>query len=217
MTRIIKHDLLHNQVYSVLIEMIMKGEFQPGDKLVETKIAKELEVSRGTLREALQMILKDGLIYKEDKNMYIYNPEKKDIFDLYECRKSLESLAAKLAAENITKEQLALLGEIIEKSKEANEKKEYKTLTKLNQQFHDLIDEASHNEHLIQICGLIKNKTLFIRNHVLQAHITDYQDYVADHEKIFLAIKSGDAEDAYELMNHHINRSFIEIKKSINK
>lgn len=217
MTRIIKHDLLHNQVYSVLIEMIMKGEFQPGDKLVETKIAKELEVSRGTLREALQMILKDGLIYKEDKNMYIYNPEKKDIFDLYECRKSLESLAAKLAAENITKEQLALLGEIIEKSKEANENKEYKTLTKLNQQFHDLIDEASHNEHLIQICGLIKNKTLFIRNHVLQAHITDYQDYVADHEKIFLAIKSGDAENAYELMNHHINRSFIEIKKSINK
>lgn len=215
MNKIKKHDLLHNQVYSVLIDMIMKGEFQPGEKLVETRIAKELEVSRGTLREALQMLLKDGLISKEDKNMCIYNPEKEDIFDLYECRKSLESLAAKLAAENITKEQLELLEENIEKSKEADIEKEHKALTKLNQQFHDLIDEASHNQHLIQISSLIKNKTLFIRNHVLHAHITDYQDYVLDHEEIFLAIKNGEAENAYALMNHHINRSFEKIKQSI--
>jgi len=216
MNKIIKSDLLHNQVYSVLIEMIMKGEFQPGEKLVETRIAKNLEVSRGTIREALQMLIKDGLVIKDDKNMFIYNPEQKDVIDLYVCRKSLESTAAKLAAENITKEQLEILEEVVEKSKQADAEKDRKALTKLNQQFHDLIDQASDNEHLIQICGLIKNKTLFIRNHVLQAHISDYQDYVLDHEKIFLAIKAGDAENAYALMYHHIDRSFEEIKKSLN-
>src|SRR5690554_5895330 len=102
MHKIIKSDLLHNQVYSVLFDMIMKGELEPAEKLVETRIAKELEVSRGTLREALQMLIKDGLVIKEDKNMYIYNPDQKDVIDLYVCRKSLESTAAQLAAENIT-------------------------------------------------------------------------------------------------------------------
>ena len=118
MKEIQKTELLHNQVYHILKGMIIdSGEYQPGERLVETRVAEKIGVSRGTIREAFQMLLKDYLLVRNGKAISVYNPSVQDIIDVYQCRISLESLAVKLATQNITDEELSKLAEVINDSK----------------------------------------------------------------------------------------------------
>lgn len=117
MREIQKTEPLHSQVYAILKTMIMERDFAPGERLVETKVAVQLGVSRGTVREAFQMSLKDGLLTRNNNVISVYNPTVQDIVDVYECRKSLESLAVKLATSHITDDQLKRLGIVLKESK----------------------------------------------------------------------------------------------------
>ncbi|MCK6257358.1 GntR family transcriptional regulator [Fictibacillus sp. KIGAM418] len=216
MREIQKTELLHSQVYTILKAMIMESEFQPGERLVETKVALQLGVSRGTVREAFQMLLKDGLLTRDNNVIFVYNPSVQDIVDVYECRKSLESLAVKLATTHIQDEQLNQLGFVLEESKKAVKRNDTQTLTNLNQEFHDIIDLASHNKQLIQLCEVIKTKTLYIRNNVLKNHFKNFSDFVDDHERIYLAIKERKASKAEQEMITHIEKSFETIQNALN-
>ncbi|MCQ6267905.1 GntR family transcriptional regulator [Fictibacillus sp. WQ 8-8] len=216
MREIQKTELLHSQVYTILKAMIMESEFQPGERLVETKVALQLGVSRGTVREAFQMLLKDGLLTRDNNVIFVYNPSVQDIVDVYECRKSLESLAVKLATTHIQDEQLNQLGFVLEESKKAVKRNDTQTLTNLNQEFHDIIDLASHNKQLIQLCEVIKTKTLYIRNNVLKNHFKNFSDFVDDHERIYLAIKGRKASKAEQEMITHIEKSFETIQNALN-
>lgn len=213
--KIQKTELLHNQVYQILKDMIMNGKYQPGERLVETKVAENIGVSRGTVREALQMLLKDELLVRNDKTIYVYNPSIRDIFEVYECRKSLESLAAKLATLHITDEQLKKLNEVVQESKVALRTNDTHLLTNLNQEFHDLIDLASNNKQLIQLCAMIKTKSQFIRNSYLKKHFKNFTDFVDDHERILNAINKKDPIKAEEGMRTHIQKSLETITKSL--
>ncbi|SDN05035.1 DNA-binding transcriptional regulator, GntR family [Fictibacillus solisalsi] len=215
MREIQKTELLHSQVYTILKTMIMERDFAPGERLVETKVAVQLGVSRGTVREAFQMLLKDGLLTRNNNVISVYNPTVQDIVDVYQCRESLESLAVKLATFHITDDQLKRLGTVLKESKKAVNENNTQTLTNLNQEFHDLIDIASHNQQLIQLCDVIKTKTLYIRNNVLKNHFKNFSDFVDDHERIYLAIKDHDAQKAENEMKTHIEKSFKTIQSAL--
>jgi DNA-binding GntR family transcriptional regulator len=215
MKEIQKNELLHNQVYQILKGMIIDGEYEPGERLVETRVAVSIGVSRGTIREAFQMLLKDSLLVRNDKVISVYNPSMKDIIDVYQCRISLESLAVKLATENISEEQLNRLVEVIEESKMAVKENDTKKLTNLNQEFHDIIDVASNNQQLIQLCDVIKTKILYIRNSILKVHFKSFSDFVDDHERILIAIQKKDPGLAGQEMHSHIETSFHTIKASL--
>lgn len=211
MTQIQKTDLLHNQVYNIIKEQIMDGDFLPGERIIETRVAEQLGVSRGTIREAFQMLLKDGLLIRNDKIISIYKPDKKEVSDLYECRISIESLAAKLATQRISSDEMEQLEKVISESRQVLKDNDKKSLTILNQAFHDIIHTASNNEQLIKICDTIKTKILFIRTRILKEHLSDFSDFVDDHEKIFIAIKNQDANLAEKEMRNHIESSFATI------
>ncbi|MFE4428951.1 GntR family transcriptional regulator [Peribacillus butanolivorans] len=214
MKEIQKTELLHNQVYQILKGMIIDGEYQPGERLVETRVAERIGVSRGTIREAFQMLLKDYLLVRNGKALSVYNPSVQDIIDIYQCRISLESLAVKLATQNITDEELSKLAEVINDSKLALNMNDTKKLTQLNQEFHDIIDSASHNHQLIQLCEVIKTKILYIRTSILKVHFKNFSDFVEDHERILLAIQNKDPVKAEQEMHSHIEKSFNTIKST---
>jgi DNA-binding GntR family transcriptional regulator len=199
MREIKKNEPLHSQVYHIVKEMIMEGKYQPGERLVETKVAEILGVSRGTVREAL-------LVQKEN-SLFVYDPNAQDILDIYECRKSLESLSAKLAAQNITDEQLDQLECIIKQSKEALSNNDTHKHTIFNQQFHDTIAFSTRNKQLINLFEVINAKVLYIRNCILKERTDSFAVLVDDHEQIFLALKERNPEKAVEKMNNHIQRS----------
>ncbi|WP_051348453.1 GntR family transcriptional regulator [Peribacillus kribbensis] len=215
MKTIKKTESLHTQAYHIVKGMIMEGKFSPGERAVESKIAEQLGVSRGTVREAVRMLTKDDLLVQKDGVLLVYNPDSKDIEDLYECRKSLESLSVKLAAEHISEAQLAKLEKTILGSREAMTSKNTKEYTSLNQQFHDIIAESSNNKQLLALYNVINTKLLFIRNCILSEYSSSFADLVYDHEQIFLALKERDSQKAEAEMLKHIDRS-RNIAKSAN-
>ncbi|MET3321546.1 UNVERIFIED_ORG: DNA-binding GntR family transcriptional regulator [Peribacillus simplex] len=212
-----KTEPLHSQVYTIVKEMILEGEYQPGERLVETKVAENIGVSRGTVREAFRMLTKDDMLVQDGNVLLVYNPTAQDILDLYECRKSLESLAARLAAHNITEEQLNELEQIIDESKEALMKNDKQKLTNLNQQFHDIIACASLNKQLIQLFEVIKTKVLYIRNCILKELMESFPDLVNDHIQIYSALKDRNPLKTEEKMGEHIQRSLKVANAALNK
>jgi DNA-binding GntR family transcriptional regulator len=217
MRGITKTEPLHSQVYTIVKEMIMEGKYLPGERLVETKVAEYIGVSRGTVREAFRMLTKDDMLVQNGNILLVYNPNAQDILDIYECRKSLESLSAKLAANNITEEQLNELEHIIDESKEALKKNDKQKLTNLNQQFHDIIACASLNKQLIKLFEVIKTKVLYIRNCILKERQESFLDLVNDHIQIYSALKDRNPLKAEEKMGEHIQRSLKIANAALNK
>src|SRR5687768_14394506 len=91
------------QTEGILREWIISGRFDAGERLNEVDLARELGISRGHLREALQRLAAQGLVTLiSNRGAFVKNFGPKEILDLYELRIALEETAAGLAAERIT-------------------------------------------------------------------------------------------------------------------
>jgi DNA-binding GntR family transcriptional regulator len=204
--QILRPGPLHEQAYQILLTMLLEGEFQPGERLVETKLAEKLGVSRGTIREAIRMLIKDGLLIQNESVLFIYKPTLLDVIDLYECRERLESLAAKLAAKNWTKSLEKQINEVLMKSRKALAEEHPSKLVELNTQFHELIIRASLNNQLIGLLETIRTMSLYMRNNILRDYYmtSNRKNYMGEHEQIFKAIIEQDPIKAEEEMSKHI-------------
>ena len=100
-----------DQAYSRLKEMIEGGELQPGERLAEQKIVQMLDIGRGPIRESLLRLEADGLVESEGAHRskrvaYFEDMDCEELVAKYQVREMLESLAARLAAENMTGKQI---------------------------------------------------------------------------------------------------------------
>ena len=105
---------LTEEITDILRDRILKGEYAIGEKLKETKIAKELRVSRTPIREAFKELEEEGLIeYRKNRGCYARGFTHQDINDIYAVRKALEGLAVEWAASRMTPEYLAQMQDLV--------------------------------------------------------------------------------------------------------
>ena len=84
----------YEQFYHSIKKMIFTGHFKPGDRIVETQLAKEFNVSKSPIREAIRILEKEGLVIVDEKSrVLVYKPTQKDVEEVYFCRMALESFA----------------------------------------------------------------------------------------------------------------------------
>jgi DNA-binding GntR family transcriptional regulator len=96
--------------YAALRTAIIEGEFRPGERIIEQRLAANLGLSRTPVREAVRMLAADGLVIATRHRGAIVRPlERADVLDLYELRARLESYAAELAS---SRAQVADLAEM---------------------------------------------------------------------------------------------------------
>ena len=114
--------VLADVIYKHLKNDIMQGLLLPGDKIVESKIAQQLDVSRTPVNIALNRALKDGWLERRSKRfLTVRKISPQECFYLYEARKFLEGQAAYLAAKRITKAELMGLKEILLNFRKGND------------------------------------------------------------------------------------------------
>lgn len=203
MGKIIKSESLHLQAYQLIKETIMKGDLNPGERVVEAKIASKLGTSRGTVREAIRMLTQDGLLIYNDGFVRVYEPTVDDIADIFQCRESLEVLAIRLAIKHLTDEvKVNLANNLIETK---NVKPDSPELGQLDQQFHTIITEASNNGQLIKLLEVIKVKIHYMRKSMVGGAF--YPSFIDEHEQIYEAMLSENEEDAVHLMSAHIKKA----------
>lgn len=146
MSIVTKGPTLSEQVYAHIRKKILDDHYKPGQVIVESELAHELAVSRTPVSNAVIMLKERGLIEDRGGKAAVLDLSIRDVIDLYQCRLALDGLAARLAAERITDEELASLEETLGVWSEPSPGRQDLWLADLA--FHDLIYLASGNAHL---------------------------------------------------------------------
>ncbi len=201
-----------------LIEAIVEGQLAPGSKISEPELAKQFQVSRGPLREALMRVEGLGLIERIPHigaRVIQLSPTK--LVELYAVREALEGMAARLAARNITEIELVGLESLL--STHSTHIDQVEGASYFHQQgdfdFHYRIIQASRNQQLIGLlCDELYHLLRMYRYQSPRSHSRPVEA-LEEHKFILRAIRQRDEELAEMLMRRHISRSRQLIEQQI--
>lgn len=213
--RVIKQEPLHIQVYHILKSQILRAKYPPGSKIIESKLAETFEVSRGTVREAIRMLIHDGLLIQNKSVLTLFNPTNKDIVDISVCRESLELLAIELSIQNITNEEIKKLEYTIEKSESLQKERKYEEIGKYDEEFHRIIVESTRNNQLIQLMDVIRSKVIYMMSFIVHENL--YLPPLQHHKDILEALKRRDKEEAIKAMKIHLNYSLETLLENLGR
>lgn len=208
---------LRDLVFEALREAIISGELKAGERLMEVQLAEEMGVSRTPVREAIRKLELEGLVEMVPrKGAYVSGMSVKDAMDVFEICESLEGLAAGLAAQRITEEELVSLKQTLEEMDAAVKEKDLQTVIKKDAEFHQIMFTASRNGRLAQT---INN----MREHIERFRVQSLSNpermtvFLKEHDKIYDALVSRDSEKAEALAREHIRRSEENVVKILKK
>jgi DNA-binding GntR family transcriptional regulator len=192
--------ILRDQVRDLLLSRVMSGEYPPGSRLVETRIAQELGVSQAPVREALRDLEQLGCVeYEPFRGSSVRALSVEDLLEAYPVRAALEGLACRLAAERISDAQLARLAALIEDMRTAEDAR---AESAADSDFHATIVEAAGNATLSRQWGqLLPHARTFI-SMTLPASV---RGSVAErHVPILEALRRRDPAAAAAAMEEHL-------------
>lgn len=186
---------LEDQAVDILREQILEGAIQPGERLVESRLAKDYDLSRGTVRIALQRLGNEGLIEQRPYvGWKVIELTDQDIWELYTLRVALESMASKLAAQRITPAGQRRLLSAYETLEELCRKGTIERITQADLGLHLAIVDLSGHTRLKKQYDLIKNQfLLYIKSCNLDIRVGTIAE---SHKDLVEAICAGDAERA---------------------
>lgn len=195
---------LWEAVYLALRGAIVRRDLAPGERLAEQQLAEELGASRTPVREALRRLALEGfVVLVPRRGAYVAGLSFKDMNDVFELRMALEGLAAALAAERITQEELAALERGVAELAEAIEGGVSERLAQIDADFHNLIYMASRNRRLMQIVANLSDQiqSFRIRSLAVPGRL---KATLSEHRRLAAAIARRDAPAARRLAEEHI-------------
>lgn len=207
---------LYEQTYLALRSAILSGAITADERLIETQLADQLEVSRTPVREAIRRLQQESLIQMDsDGGLYIVKLSLKDAIKLYDCRIALERLAVVEACEHATphhfqkiEQNLVLAEAATEASHLAHGKQSVDSirLLELSCEFHQLIAKSSGNSWIVSLLDQMSQKITLIRVQTLKG-LDQLIDIDTEHRQIYEAIARRDRAAAEQQMVNHLRAS----------
>jgi DNA-binding GntR family transcriptional regulator len=195
---------LERRVYERLRDEIVGGELQPGEQLVEARLAAELGVSKTPVREALIRLQRDGLVAIEPyRGARVLEPSAGDVREILELRQVLECHIARELAERRPRAVLDALGASITRGQAGLAAGDEAQVIDALTEFSDVFDEASNNKRLANALAELRSVLLLIGNTSLRAAGREARS-LKQHEKILAALEAGDADTAAAATAEHI-------------
>lgn len=193
-----------DRIFAVIENDIVSGQLPMGSKLGEEVLAARFGVSRGPLREALRRLEGRGLVVRTaHAGVRVVSLSRQALLELYEMRELLEGLAARLAARNMTREEVSGLHALLETDLNMGLRGDAYPLVFGDADFHFRIAEGSKSARLQQLlCGDLYSLIRLCR--FKTAHVPGQMKSYRDHVRIVEAIEEGDEELAEVLMRRHI-------------
>jgi len=191
--------------YALIIDAIDQGIYRPGDRLVESELADRFGVSRTPVREALQRLETQALLTRDGRSLIVASLGHDQLAELYAVRTELEALAARLAAQHAAREEITVLGAMIEEDRALLD--DAQALARANRRFHSQIHLASHNRYLLQQLNMVHRSMALMAKTSLAAEGRG-QTALAEHQTIVDAIAARDGERAAEALRAHLSTAF---------
>ena len=191
--------------YGLILEAIETGIYGPGDRLVESELADRFGVSRTPIREALQRLETQSLLARDGRSLIVASLDHNQLAELYIVRAELESLAARLAAQHATQEEVRVLNEMIEDDRALVD--DPVALARANRRFHKQVHLASHNRYLVQQLDLVY-RTMALMSTTSLAVKGRGERALDEHVAVISAIAAGDGDGAAAALRSHISGAF---------
>lgn len=201
---------LADQVFEHLENDILSGKYRRGEILTESKLSAELGVSRTPIREALRRLEQEHIIEETGKGSVVIGINEKDLADIFMIRKSLECQAAALAAQNRTEEQLKELREALEFQEFYLEKHDADQIKLMDSRFHEKLYKLSGSTAFYDTLVPLHKKIQKYRRASLENR-SRASASVAEHHKIFDAVKAQDAALAAKCASEHVENAYKHI------
>ncbi|MHB9071863.1 MAG: GntR family transcriptional regulator [Sedimentisphaerales bacterium] len=184
--------------------MISIGAFK-SDPVTEIKLAKEFNVSRTPIRDALKVLEKDGIVERRQrKGVYLKEPTVKEISDLYDVRLALEGFVAKLATDNATDQDIEFLMQTALDYEKAIKEEDEPKAREADLLFHSKLMEISGNELLTDIMKNFRIMEQLFKVKLLHKKKSSSKISPHSHLKIVEAIRLQDANECERLVKSHI-------------
>ncbi len=141
--------VLKDRVSKLIKDAILSGKLQPGDRIVEMRLAADLGVGTTAVREALFELEAQGFVTRmTNKGTFVTQLSKEDVAQILTVRGELEGLAAQLLEQRATAENIILLRRIVDEMREAAERSDLQKFYRADLEFHRTIWMLSGNRHL---------------------------------------------------------------------
>ena len=200
-----KKETYTDLVVAYIKRCILNGTYKPGTKVKELVIAQKLSISRGPIREALQVLVKEGLVvWAPQQGKFITELNPKQIRDSYFAGGILEAAAVSTALHRYTAKDIKKLEEIAEKMRKVAEDNEpVELLADLDDKFHKILFSRIDNEFVVEFCrrscqGLSKFLLFRFWIKLYTAH-----EVYTRHKKIIDTLKQGDAIELEKQIRQH--------------
>jgi DNA-binding GntR family transcriptional regulator len=204
---------LHSEVTSRLRSFIVESRIQPGERVPELEISKELGVSRTPIREALKVLASEGLVdLLPLRGAVVKIFSDKDASDMLEVMGLLENFAAQKACQADQKkiDKVLVMHEKMKAMFAKGKRPEY---FELNQKIHDALVEMSGNESLMMVHGTLSKRMRSLR-YSGNSTPDNWRGALDDHEEIALALAKRDMKAIKKAVNDHFANTIQRVAKN---
>jgi DNA-binding GntR family transcriptional regulator len=203
-----------------LAQSIVTGELAQGQKLNEAELAERFGMGRGPLREALRHLEGMRLVKRTpNAGARVVILDRKTLSDLYAVREALEGMACRIAAAQMSDEDIAQLGALLDRHETQIEKQGGKVYAQSegDLDFHYQIARGSRNQMLMDLLGSEQYQLLRMCRYRTSRNAERTQPALSQHRQIVDALANRDGELAELLMRRHIQGAWRSISEMIDK
>lgn len=198
---------LREVVCETLRDAIITGVLKPGERLMEIQLAEELGVSRTPVREAIRKLELEGFVIMiPRRGTYVADMSIKDINEVFEVRTALDVLAAGLAAERITEDELEQMERLLVQIGEHIEKGDMDKIVEVDSKFHDILYQASRNDRLVGIINNLREQLTRFRS-ISMSYPGRLKNTLEEHSRMVEALAARNSELAQQLAVEHMENS----------
>ena len=209
---------LGQDVYGKLKQAIVKGDLPPDSRLIESRMANVMGISRTPVREAIHKLEREGLLrHNPSGGFFVVGLTRSDIEETFGIRSVLESYAARLAATHHRgEEELDPLDQKIHEYQLHLDQGNLKALLRINTEFHDLLYALSRSPRLIKMISDLQDPIYRFRQVLLK---TEENAKISneDHKLMLKLISKRDLEGVESLVREHILRGQGIVLKEFDK
>lgn len=198
-----RHTSLRAQVLVELRRRIINGDYRPGERLREERLAADFGVSRNPVREALRVVEAEGFVRVEPRRgAVVAHPDEAALDDLFGVRAMLEPRTARLAAARASDSEIAGLRDILTASRDAADAGDYVRLAEFNSRFHLRIAELSGNRWLHTFATAVYNHVQWVFRQGASRRATHSW---AEHVCVLEALEAHDPDAAERAASAHVH------------
>jgi DNA-binding GntR family transcriptional regulator len=200
----LQRDVLRDGVIEVIEKALFSGKLRPGDRVVETKLARQTGISRGPVREAIQQLVGEGVLVTHSyRGTFVAEWTAKDVAEVYGLRAVLEGYAVHLAMQYITSQDLADLEDIIDEMQKLARQGDGEGVSELDIRFHTRICELSQDTLLFKTLAGLRRKIGMLVT-IDRELAPDLVELASNHLMLLEAIRTGDPEHTESVFREHI-------------